>query len=85
MQFFKYVIIIALLSSALFITRRYGAFVDFRIEYTRAFLKFLRLTVNASVRNIPMEAILSFLFRAAARRVNTVFRSNGRMALRRER
>ena len=42
MQFLKYVIIIALLSSALFITRRYGAFVDFRIEYTRAFLKFLR-------------------------------------------
>lgn len=42
MQIFKYVIIIALLFSALFITKKYAAFVDFRIEYTRAFLKFLR-------------------------------------------
>lgn len=42
MQIFKYIIIIALLFFALFITKKYAAFVDFRIEYTWAFLKFLR-------------------------------------------
>ena len=42
MQIFKYIIIIALLFSTLFITRKYAAFIDFRIEYARLFLKFLQ-------------------------------------------
>jgi hypothetical protein len=41
MKILKYIVIILFLFSALFISRKYASFIDLRIEYTRAFLKFL--------------------------------------------
>jgi hypothetical protein len=41
MKILKYIVIILFLFSALFVSRKYASFIDLRIEYTRAFLKFL--------------------------------------------
>jgi hypothetical protein len=41
MKILKYIVIFLFLFSALFISRKYASFIDLRIEYTRAFLKFL--------------------------------------------